>query len=372
MWNISLILVPVFLCLLVFHIIYGESGWETSSLATAVAAMNLVWMRFTRKYLIVAIVSVVAGIIIAQASVFLIPDSHMITDVMWSLLVSVFGYFLLGSLIGFIILMINVTGILLFLMNGSQHDVLQKGINIEELNSGLIFNAYFVALAFAFIIHRMIVNIKEGNARYEEQIARNEILLKEIHHRVKNNLQIISSLLKLQAAESGNARAEEDFSEAISRIRSMALIHEKMYTNDDLSQINIQSYLIALVEDITGTIQSSCNIEVEVNSEMDKIDIKSIVPVSLIFNELITNSIKHGFSGSKSGKINVRIEHSDQSVAFHYHDDGLWKAPSSDSTFGLELIKTLTDQLEGSYETSHSEGTAYHFKFPAGRFFLKD
>ena len=206
--------------------------------------------------------------------------------------------------------------------------------------------------------------------KYEKEIARNELLLKEIHHRVKNNLQIISSLLKLQAAESSNSRVQEHFNEAISRIRAMALIHEKMYTNDDLAQIDIKSYLISLAQDILKSIQSETNIEFNIESQIDKIDVKSIVPISLIFNELITNSLKHGFNNQKNGKIDVKIINQHDVILFKYCDNGNWRIPENEATFGLELIKTLTDQLEGKFSRKIDNGTHYEFEFHSKPFFF--
>ena len=267
-------------------------------------------------------------------------------------------------------LLLNLSGLIIFLLNGSSHDVLNKGISIEEVDVRMVVNVFYVALAIVFIIYKMIQNNKDIIDMHEKQRVQNEVLLKEIHHRVKNNLQIISSLLKLQSMDSENETVTEHFNEAINRIRSMALIHEKMYTNDDLSQIDIQSYLIALVQDITETIQSESNIELNVNSEIKNIDIKSIVPVSLIFNELITNSIKHGFKEKGAGKIDLEIIHDGDNVIFKYSDDGTWKVPDNEATFGIELIKTLSEQLNGKCKREIDGGTHYQFTFAADQFFF--
>ena len=212
-------------------------------------------------------------------------------------------------------------------------------------------------------------NNKDINNRYQAEISRNEILLKEIHHRVKNNLQIISSLLRLQAAETNDKAVDEHFCEAINRIRSMALIHEKMYGNDDLSRLDIKSYLTTLVEDITNSMNSRTDIKLKVESKMSKIDIKSIVPISLIFNELVTNSLKHAFAQKDSGKIEVEITLESDYVVFKYYDDGDWKEPKSESTFGFELIKSLVHQLDGECAREIHNGTHYKFKFDSNVMF---
>ena len=242
--------------------------------------------------------------------------------------------------------------------------MLNKGISLSQVNGKMVLNVFFVGVALAYIIYKMVDNNKRINKRYEKQIEQNEVLMKEIHHRVKNNLQIISSLLRLQAAESKSPQVKVQFNEAISRIRSMALIHEKMYKKDELTHIDVRSYLVSLTDELANSIQSGTNIEFNVSSELDKMDVESIVPVSLIFNELITNSIKHGFANAKQGAINVDIRRSKTGVDFEYYDNGQWIEPKEEGTFGLDLLNTLTEQLEGSFTREINNGTLYVFSFP--------
>jgi len=179
-------------------------------------------------------------------------------------------------------------------------------------------------------------------------------------------------LLKLQAVESNDARLEDHFNEAINRIQSMALIHEKMYHNDDLTKIDIQSYLISLADDITRSFNLKNEVRFNVHSQVHQIDVKSIVPISLIFNELITNTLKHGLSDNKKGEINVEIKSNKDVIQFKYSDNGVWKDPSVTGTFGLELINTLTQQLDGTCEREVKEGTHYKFEFNSKLFFFHE
>ena len=370
LWNVSLALVPIFLFLLGIHIYFQDNSWVTSLSAVSLAGTNLIVLRVTRKYKFVGAWSVILSIVICQASIFIVNDSHLVSDTMWCILVSFFTFFLFGVWIGTFVLLFNLMGLIVFLLNGSTHDVLNKGISIEEVDVRMVVNVLYVALALAFIIYKMIQNNKAIIDRHEEQRAQNEVLLKEIHHRVKNNLQIISSLLKLQSMDSENEVVDEHFNEAINRIRSMALIHEKMYTNDDLSQIDIQSYVTALVQDITDTIQSKSEVQLNVSSEVKNIDIKSIVPISLIFNELITNSIKHGFKNQELGKIDLEIRHQNNTILLDYSDNGEWQEPVGEGTFGIELIRTLAQQLDGECKREIDNGTHYSFEFAADQFFF--
>lgn len=367
-WNVSLALVPIFIILLTIHIIFQDDSWLTSSVALAVSFGNLVALYKLRKYEIVALSSVIIGVLVVQTVIFIVNDSHLISDTMWCILVSLFTYFLFGTIYGSIVLVINLTGLLVFLMNGSQSDIVGKGGALEQVDYKMLINVYYVAFALAFIIYKMLKNNEMINKRYEKENQHNEILIKEIHHRVKNNLQIISSLLRLQAAESTNEKVVEHFGEAINRIRAMALIHEKMYHDDDLSNIDIPAYLVDLANDIVNSIQTDCNIEFKAESDVKDIDIEHIVPISLIFNELITNSLKHGFANKSSGSIRIDINHVDGKLVFHYQDNGEWQVPKVENTFGLELLETLTEQLDGEYRREINKGTHYYFEFEANLF----
>ena len=369
-WNVSAVLVLVFFLLAVLHVIMGDPSWISSGLGLTVALINVLVLYKTRKYKLIGITSVIFGTLICQVAIFIIADSRLIADTMWCILVGFFAFFMLGTLLGTITLLTNLAGLVIFLLNGSSHDILSKGISIEEADYKMAINVFYVALAMAFIIHKLSSNNKETNRRFELENQRNEVLLKEIHHRVKNNLQIISSLLKLQAADSEDESVEEHFNEAIGRIRSMALIHEKMYNNDDLSKIDLKAYLIAMSEDICTSLSVKNKIDLKVESDIDQIDAKSIVPISLIFNELMTNSVKHGFKGKDDGAIDVQMHRSHDAVCFTYQDNGNWIEPTSEGNFGLELLNTLTEQLEGTFNRNTSSGTKYQFSFNSEIFFF--
>jgi len=371
MWNVSIALIPIFLFLLGLHIYFGDVNWTTSLAAALLAGVNVAVLQQTRKYLSVGIWSVLLSVAICQSSIFLVHDSHIVTDIMWCVLTSFFAFFMFGWFVGSFTLLLNLTGLMIFLFMSEEFMVADKGIDPDVVDKRLLINVYYVGAALAFIIYKMMENNNDINKKYSEQIHRNEILMKEIHHRVKNNLQIISSLLRLQSFETDDEQVKAHFDEAIGRIRSMALIHEKMYHNDDMSEIDLPSYLISLSNDILHSHESKTNVDFKVVSEINRVDIKHVVPISLIFNELITNSLKHGFSGIKDPKIRLEIIVSGNQIKFLYSDNGKWKAPHSNNSFGLELIETLTEQIEGNYVRTYDEGTHYHFTFSKNQFFFK-
>lgn len=370
MWNVSLALIPIFSLLLSLHLLFGES-WQTSAAALLVPILNLIILYIVRKYKFVAGMSTVLAIAICQASIYLIPDSHIISDTLWCVMTAFFAYFMFSWIVGSIALILNLTGLTLSVFILEKGSGVNDGVVSEQVDLKLIVNVFYVAIALGFIIYKVVDNNRKINRRYSEQIERNEILLKEIHHRVKNNLQIISSLLRLQSFETDDASVKEHFEQAIGRIRSMALIHEKMYHDDDMSQINLSEYLLSLAKDIMHSIDSATDVDFDVNSDVEDVDIENIVPVSLIFNELITNSLKHGFKNTKEGQLRLQIKRKASKLNFHYSDNGEWKEPIGESSFGLELIETLTQQLDGEWRREIEDGTHYHLSFNADHFLLR-
>ena len=369
-WGVSFLLVPLFFTLFIIHLIFGDQGWVTSLSAIFVAAANLLLLFKTRKYGISAAFFVVMSVIMCQILIFLVDDSPMVANVMWCILISFFTFFMAGSILGTLVLIINISGIIVFMKNNSLEVIMERGIAFTSFDLGKVVNIYFVTFALSLLFARIMNNRKKVNHNYDLQITRNETLLKEIHHRVKNNLQIISSLLRLQAAEIEDEKVNKYFDEAIGRIRSIALIHERMYGDGDLSNVDIKSYLESLSEEIMSSIQNEKHIETTINSSFDKIDIKSVVPISLIFNELLTNSLKHGFAKSDKGVIRISLQEAGDKIVVIYADSGEWKQPTNPNSFGLELIRTLTDQLEGKMNRNSQEGTVYTFEFSKENFFF--
>jgi two-component sensor histidine kinase len=238
-------------------------------------------------------------------------------------------------------------------------------------------NAIIGALILGYIVHYFVdtnrfaeyklqginKDLSEKQVIIKNQNNLNEVMFKEIHHRVKNNLQIISSLLKLQSFETENEEVQTHFNEAIGRIRSMALIHEKMYSNDDLANINLECYLFNLSKDICESLKAGDDVKLSIQSELDKVDVKSMVPISLIFNELITNSLKHGIKHINNGEITIEVKSNPKETTFSYADNGVWVPPVKEGTFGLELLETLTQQLDGQISRSTENGTRFIFTF---------
>jgi two-component sensor histidine kinase len=190
------------------------------------------------------------------------------------------------------------------------------------------------------------------------------VMLKEIHHRVKNNLQIITSLLRLQSRELENPEAIAKFKDATHRVIAMSMIHEKMYQSDHLSTLHLREYLHDLSSDLVSSYQSGYQVKLKIDCDIDSIGLRSIVPLALILNELISNSLKYAFDDYDNCLISLSFMHyQGKKCKLIYKDSGTWKAPSRQGSFGLDLIESLTDQLEGTMDLKTYPETIFEITF---------
>jgi len=203
----------------------------------------------------------------------------------------------------------------------------------------------------------------------EQEIIRSlhekELLLREIHHRVKNNLQIIASLLKLQSRAITDPQVLESIKDSQSRVRAMALVHERIYRSANIAEINLKDYLNYLTKQILQFYNIQ-QYQVRITVTMDDImaDIDTIIPVGLVINELVTNSLKHAFPEGRKGVITLECTQQDAALLrIVYHDNGTglpagfdWK---NTETLGLRLVNSLVDQLNGTIVRDEGEGTTF-------------
>lgn len=191
-----------------------------------------------------------------------------------------------------------------------------------------------------------------------------EVLLKEIHHRVKNNLQIVKSLIRFQMDQVQEARTLELFNECVNRVSAMALVHEQTYLSKDLANIDVSGYLNALIRDLVHAYSVGIELKLDLNIQVRTLTVDALVPLGLLINEVISNSFKHAFKGRHSGTIIVHL-HGDEANGLHLRigDDGIglrdkshWHKPQS---LGMELIQTLAGQLDANVELADGPGTLY-------------
>lgn len=212
--------------------------------------------------------------------------------------------------------------------------------------------------------------VKERTALIETQRDEKEILLKEIHHRVKNNMQVIISLISIQSGYTKDEVALSLFDEAKNRIRSMALIHEKMYQTGDLAMIDIQDYIMALTNDLIDTYSINCDIFLDIRIHKTKFSIDTLIPLGLLLNEIISNALKYAFTGSNKGKmtIHLSLDKNEELYTILVGDNGigmpLGTLDKEEGTLGMELVKIFVTQLDGTVKRLEEKGTMYEIKFP--------
>ena len=193
----------------------------------------------------------------------------------------------------------------------------------------------------------------------ETALGEKETLLKEIHHRVKNNLQVVSSLLNLQANDLTDVAAEA-IKEGQLRVKSMALIHQKLYQDNDLKGIEVQSYLENLLSELLISFgKNNSEIAYQINANQIKLDVDTLVPLGLIVNELITNSLKYAFDKSKDGLLNIELSQEKEHLKVLVSDNGkgMDSSKTGDTSFGWKLIKSLCRQLKAEMEINTDTGT---------------
>jgi len=202
-------------------------------------------------------------------------------------------------------------------------------------------------------------------------LVEKDSLLKEIHHRVKNNLQMVSSLLSLQTKNTRSKAAIAALEEGKSRVKAMALIHQKLYQNDDLSVIEMQGYIESLINSIQSVYKKGGhNINITIDAEGVELDIDRAIPFGLILNELVSNSFKYAFPHDDSnGKIYIHLRKiAGQEGFFEYTDNGIGLPEDTDeranSSMGIRLMNRLANQLQTSLNTDKTnEGVRFWFNF---------
>lgn len=205
---------------------------------------------------------------------------------------------------------------------------------------------------------------KHVQQRMEQSLKEKEVLLREVHHRVKNNMQVISSILNLQSSYVSDEYTLSLLKESQNRIKTMAYIHESLYQNKSFTSVNFSEYVYTLVNNIVQSYTySSEKVKLDLKIEKVTLSLDSSIPAGLIINELITNAIKHAFPGSRQGTIHFTLRTENNYVFLELQDDGVGFAPGVDfensHSLGLQLVNTLIDQIDGKvkFRSEQDKGT---------------
>jgi PAS domain S-box-containing protein len=227
----------------------------------------------------------------------------------------------------------------------------------------------FVA-SISYILSLSLEASKRDKAQKQiiNSLEEKDVLLREIHHRVKNNMQIISSLLNLQSSSIENPEIKDIFNQSQNRVKSMSMIHEQLYRADDLAKINFNDYVNGLIKrlfQIYSTKQKQ--IGWDINVQDINLNIETAIPCGLIINELVSNSLKHAFKDRSYGKIDFKMERYDDSICFSVSDNGVGIQDNfqieNSPTLGLNLVNSLVNQLDGEIKIKNDNGISFDINF---------
>lgn len=210
--------------------------------------------------------------------------------------------------------------------------------------------------------------IKTRNWIISKSLADKDLLIKEIHHRVKNNLQIVSSLLKLQASKTTNKEIQVSLSEAQDRLNSMSTLHQLLYKNNQMTKLSLDDYLTSLIAQIKSSFSSTIkNVKVSINMIALELDIDTAIPLGLITNEIMSNSFKHAFNG-KDGEINIVLSKSvNNKYMLRISDNGIGIPANFDlksiDSLGLDIVSLLSEQINAELKIYNDNGAHFEIIF---------
>jgi two-component sensor histidine kinase len=299
-----------------------SSGFNKQNTVVKIKSDNDTWFAHFEPYYLSGGKKLIIGV--------LVPESTIVTDLGWKKMFIVAG-------------LVLVLVVLVFLL---------IAYNAEIKNNKLLAKKNSLVTDF--------------NIKLNQTIQEKEMLVKEIHHRVKNNLQIVSGLLYLQASVSDNEQTKIALNNSISRISSMSLLHEKLYRTNDLNNISLQEYITDLCDAIVNSYDPNKTIKYSISVAQIPLDMDLLVSLGLIFNELITNSIKHAFNNSKTKEFSISSTFEDGFFVIKYKDNG--KGIPEDfnltklNSLGMEIIKSLSKSVGAKVSFYNENGFCARFE----------
>ena len=238
--------------------------------------------------------------------------------------------------------------------------------------TSLLFGTIFIFCIIYYKKFRKNKRLKEQNiflknviGEYQNSIVDKNIQLKEIHHRIKNNLQLISSLLNIQGRNSLN-NFEDFIEKGQSRILSISLLHQNLYESKQNNNVNLQEYVQSLVNAVYAVYVTKSNIEIKLNANNICLDVDSAIPLGLIITELVTNAFKHAFVNRNEGTIMIDFSYNNKkSLTITIQDNGIGfpEIPLPNKSIGSELVSLLVLQLKGEIQRTNHNGTKYMIHF---------
>jgi two-component system, sensor histidine kinase PdtaS len=240
----------------------------------------------------------------------------------------------------------------------------RKEIEVFSLSAGL-----FLFILFSVYVWYNYRKSRKGEELLESSLKEKEVLLKEVHHRVKNNFQVISSLLNLQANTITDEKTQKALLDAQNRIRSMSLVHQKLYQTNNFSEIQIGDYIKQLASSIENSYKKKdTDIELEIDTGNLSFSLEIVIPLGLIVNELLTNSYKYAFDEKAKGKIRVKLFKTDENkYNLVVKDNGKGFPPGFElekqESLGLTLVSLLAEQIGGEVKAENHAGCSFTISF---------
>ncbi|WP_084273324.1 tetratricopeptide repeat-containing sensor histidine kinase [Maribacter antarcticus] len=228
-----------------------------------------------------------------------------------------------------------------------------------------------ILLALLLLLaYKAISNNNKKNKLLQKQNTEKEFLLKEIHHRVKNNLEIVSSLLSLQSAQIEDPNVLNAMEQSQQRVHSMGMIHQKLYLGENMATIEMKDYFSNLSDYIINTYGKDSHVAMALEMEKFELDVDMAIPIGLIVNELITNSLKYAFPDDRKGNIQLSLKEKNDLITLEVIDNGVGMQLSKEAVgtgFGTKLVALLVKQLDGKMELHTTQGTSVFITFKASK-----
>ncbi|NVN18847.1 sensor histidine kinase [Muricauda sp. HICW] len=292
------------------------------------------------------------------------------------LAIIVFAGYVTTKVFGQLYLILNLSVLtILFLYDTGDFKISENTIPLESRDWFAYLSAVFAVYLLGGVFGKNLLSahhrLYKSRNEIQERIDEKEILLKEVHHRVKNNLQTVSSLLSLQSRSIDDSKISNIIKSSQNRVVSMAMVHEMLYKRDDyLSKIELKPYVQELCDYLVRSVKGSVN-DVKVNLDINnyKLSIDTVIPLGLIINETITNALKYGIAEVRNGEIHVSVEKiGNNRYKMHLGDNGIGYSeeinPKTSNSLGLKLIYNLARQLRGTITRDYDKkGTHYTIEF---------
>ena len=246
------------------------------------------------------------------------------------------------------------------------NDYLSKPYDPSELRARIEAGKRIIDLETDRIVK--IRSLEMNEKRIQALLAEKDILLYEIHHRIKNNMNMVINLLTMQADQIGNESSSTLLRNAVGRIKSMGILYDRLYRSENLTSMSIREYLVALIDDIVKIFPDRYKIDLDLDIEDIAFDVHTLSCIGMIVNELVFNSMKYAFRGRECGMIVIDAKRSKNGFTIAIEDDGvgmpLEQPGKTPDTFGLKLVTGLTAQICGSLSREPCAGTRFVLEIP--------